>query len=237
MTARPAPRAAFLLAAALTAPLAAPVARAETASAAPVRAEAALPNVVSINLCADQLLLELADPSQIRSLSRLATEPSASHHVARAAGLPTNDGSAEPVLAMAPDVVIVGEYSDRYTVRLLEARGLRLRTLPLADSVRATLDNLLRVGDWIGRPAEARARVAELEARLEAIELDAARDAPDATPLAAAVYDPNGYTVGPASLRGEMLARAGFVNIAEAAASRATAACRWRRCCARRPTC
>ena len=188
-------------------------------------APAVLPDVVSINLCADQLLLELAAPDQIRSLSKLAVDPAASHHVARAAGLPTNDGGAEPVLALDADVVIVGEYSDRYTVRLLEARGQEVRTLPLADSVGGVLDNLQLVGDWIGRGDAARALVASLQARLDVVAasnaLEAA-EAADPTPErphapAAAVYDPNGYTVGPGTLRGEMLARAGFANVAEAA--------------------
>ena len=184
-----------------------------------------LPDVVSINLCADQLLLELAAPGQIRSLSRLALDPAASHHVRRAAGVPTNDGGAEPVLALDADVVIVGEYSDRYTVRLLEARGQDVRTLPLADSVGGVLDNLQLVGDWIGRGDAARELVASLEARLEAVAASNATEVADAPhaahgpahPPAAAVYDPNGYTVGPETLRGEMLARAGFANVAEAA--------------------
>ena len=181
-----------------------------------VEASDDLPGVVSINLCADQLLLELAAPEQVRSLSKLAADPAASHHVARAAGVPTNDGGAESVLALDADVVIVGEYSDRYTVRLLETRGQDVRTLPLADSVGDVLDNLRLVGDWIGRSAEARELVASLEARLEAVAASNAADA-SARPPAAAVYDPNGYTVGPETLRGEMLARAGFANVAEAA--------------------
>ena len=186
-----------------------------TATATDTSSEA-LPDVVSINLCADQLLLELAAPGQVRSLSKLAVDPAASHHVARAAGVPTNDGGAEPVLALDADVVIVGEYSDRYTVRLLEARGQDVRTLPLADSVGGVLDNLRLVGDWIGRGDAARELVASLEARLEAVAASNAADT-SARPPAAAVYDPNGYTVGPETLRGEMLARAGFANVAEAA--------------------
>ena len=187
-------------------------------AASSVAASAGPPRrVASINLCADQLLLELAAPGQILSLSRLATDPAASHHVARAAGLPTNDGGAESVLALDPDVVLVGEYSDRYTVRLLEARGLDVRTLPLADSVEATLANLELVGGWIGREGAARDRVRDLRERLDAVEREKATATGKGTRPLAAVYDPNGYTVGPSSLRGEMLARAGFANVAEQA--------------------
>ena len=42
----------------------------------PVAAVAgALPSVASINLCADQLVLTLAEPAQIRTLSWLAADP------------------------------------------------------------------------------------------------------------------------------------------------------------------
>lgn len=212
---------ALTLAASLVAPCVPSIARARDGDAA-ARTTAPPRHVVSINLCADQMLLELAAPGQILSLSRLALDPAASHHLERARGLPTNDGTAEPVVALDPDLVIVGEFSDRYTVRLLEARGLDIRTLPLADSVQGVLDNLLLVGGWLGREVEARTLVDSLEARLAAI---AAADADevededgggDGRP-GAAVYDPNGYTVGPESLRGEMIARAGFRNVAEEA--------------------
>jgi len=173
------------------------------------------PRLVSINLCADQLLLELADPPQLASLSRLAHDAAASHHRERALAIPINDAQAEPVLALAPDAVIAGEYSSHYTVKLLEASGLTVHRLPIANSVDEVLDNLVTVGDWIGQPLRARQRVAALRQRLAAVsEAPLSDDAP--APLAA-VYDPNGYTVGPGSLRGDLLRRAGYRNVAEEA--------------------
>src|SRR3712207_9455612 len=47
--------------------------------------------VTSLNLCADQLLLALADRQQIASLSRLARDASISFMAEQAAGLPLND--------------------------------------------------------------------------------------------------------------------------------------------------
>jgi len=189
---------------------------ASVASGAP--AGAAAPRTVSINLCADQLLLELADSAQIASLSRLAHDPAASHHLERARRLPVNDGTAEPVLALAPDAVIAGEYSSHYTVRLLEASGLTVHRLPIASSMEEMLDNLLMLGEWIDRDDRAAALVTDLRERLDRVSADVpANTAPDASAPLAAVYDPNGYTVGPDSLRGDMLRRAGFRNVAEVA--------------------
>lgn len=211
-----------------------------------------LPRVVSINLCADQLLLELAAPGQILSLTRLSQDPAASHHVEAAAAFEANAGDAEVVLSLAPDAVIAGDFTNRYTFALLESSGLEVHRLPIANSVRQVLDNLLLVGEWIGRGDLARTRVAALEARLNALsetvadelgtpdeitehathemaqetgepdehnnELDdeptAGHSAAPSRRPSAAIYDPNGYTVGLESLRGEMLERAGFHNVA-----------------------
>jgi len=191
------------------------------ATTLPVKALAASPStaaparIVSINLCADQLLLELADAAQIASLSRLAHDPAASHHRDRAQHFPVNDGSAEPVLALAPEAIIAGEYSSHYTVKLLEASGLTVHRLPIANSIDQMLDNLSSVGEWIGQRERAESRVAALRERLASVA--SAPTGPDARAPLAAIYDPNGYTVGPASLRGDMLQRAGFRNVAQLA--------------------
>ncbi len=51
--------------------------------------------VVSINLCSDQLLLMLARPEQIASVSRLALEPNSSYMASEAGRFPINDAKLE----------------------------------------------------------------------------------------------------------------------------------------------
>ena len=62
--------------------------------------------VVSINLCSDQLLLMLARPEQIASVSRLSREPNSSFMAASAARYPVNDGKIEQLLAQDPDLIL-----------------------------------------------------------------------------------------------------------------------------------
>ena len=56
--------------------------------------------IVSMNVCADQLLLLLADREQIASLSFLATDISTSMMTEEAAGLPQNHGRSEEILPL-----------------------------------------------------------------------------------------------------------------------------------------
>lgn len=169
---------------------------------------AELPSVVSINLCADQLVLALADEQQITALSLLSHEPAGSYYYSRALNFAVNSGKAGEVILHQPDLVIAGQYSDFYTVRALRSAGLRVELLPIANSLESMFSNLEQVADWLGQSARGEALVLSLRQRL--IELPE----PTGHKVTAAVYDPNGYTVGDQSLRGDVLQRAGWHNVA-----------------------
>ncbi len=167
--------------------------------------------VASINLCADQLVLLLADKEQILSLSTLSHEEAGSYFFEKARSYPTNDGHAEEILNLQPDVVIVGQYSNKHTVSLLRELELELQTLPLANSVEAVLNNIASVAKWLGHEERGEAVITALQARLLLLE-----PANEPRPIAAA-YDPNGYTSGRLSVRGQILELAGWQNAASLA--------------------
>ncbi len=156
--------------------------------------------VVSLNLCADQYLLALADRTQIVALSRLATDPAISASAKEARGLPQTGGTAEEVLALKPDLVLVGPLDRLGTARILAARGLRVERMTLPGSFAETQAEVRRIAVLLGHAD----RGDMLAARLEALPLQLGR-APVAMP-----YERRGYAAGPASLLGEVLARAGF---------------------------
>ena len=68
-------------------------------------AHAAPPAVASINLCADQLVLALADPEQVLTVSWLSADPEESLFATAAARHTLNYGTAEELLRFHPDVV------------------------------------------------------------------------------------------------------------------------------------
>ncbi|HPY42592.1 MAG TPA: ABC transporter substrate-binding protein [Thiolinea sp.] len=170
--------------------------------------------IVSINLCADELLLLLADPEQISALTNLSHDAGASYFQAKALSYPTTKGLAEEVLPFKPDLVIAGEYGGIQTVNLLKKLGVRVETLPLANTMQQVFSNIELIAKLSGHPERGTKMVATMQeqlAKLPAIAADA--------PLAA-VYDPNGYTVGPESLRGQSMTLAGWRNAGELAGVR-----------------
>ncbi|MFZ2869832.1 ABC transporter substrate-binding protein [Zavarzinia sp.] len=166
----------------------------------------AAPRVVSMNLCADELVLRLADREQIASVSFLAAERRISTAADLVGDIPLNHGMAEEVVRLAPDLVIAGRYTTRTTVGLLRDLDLPVLDLDVPATFEAVEDQIREVASALGHPARGEAMIAGMEAALAAIP-------PRSQPARALVLRPNGLTAGPGSLVDTLLTRAGFINI------------------------
>jgi iron complex transport system substrate-binding protein len=175
---------------------------AATAHAAPPQ------RVVSLHLCADQLMLKLADRGQIAAVTRIASEPAYSVMADEARGLPAITGTAEEVVSFRPDLVFAGPLSARSTVRILRSLGSRLIDLDLVQDFAGIRTQVREVAAALGHPDRGERMVAEIDAQLAA--LPAPQEA--RRPLAI-VYQANGFTPGPGSLAHEVLIAAGLENL------------------------
>ena len=59
----------------------------------------------------DELLLRLADPRNVASVTWLARDPGSSNVADLAAEIPVNHGLAEEIIPLQPDLVIAGIYT------------------------------------------------------------------------------------------------------------------------------
>lgn len=160
--------------------------------------------IVSFNLCADQLLLALADPGQIAGLSPYAVNPLLSVMTDKAAPFQRLDWDAESVVNLAPDLVLGGP-SHRPIHAMLSAMGIRVVDVELIRSIDDARRQAVEVGKLVGHPERGEALAHELkraEARLAAVALR--------PPLTALVIQREGYREGPASLASAMLSIAGL---------------------------
>lgn len=164
--------------------------------------------VVSINLCTDQLALLLAAPGQLVSVSRLAQDPDTSAMADAASALPVNGSGAEEVYLLNPDLVLAGTFTSSATVGMLRRLGVRVELFEPAEALDEIPDRLARMGELLGREAEAAAQIADFRNALALLD-----DAPAHRPRAALWYV-NSFTLGAQSLAGDILASAGFANVA-----------------------
>ncbi len=161
--------------------------------------------IVSFNLCADQLVLALADPDQVVGLSPYAADPLVSVVAERARAFPRLDWQAETTIALSPDLVLVGPIDRPSTRRMLRAQGVRVIEVELITDIDAARAQITRIAGILGHPQRGERLVAALDAARA--RLAAARGARERTALA---LERNGYAAGPASLVAALLAEAGL---------------------------
>lgn len=164
--------------------------------------------IVSLNMCADQLVVALADPGQIAGLTEWARDPQLSSIAERAATLPITHRSAEEVMALHPDLVIGAPFRTEAVLAPLKAGGLRMIDLPRGDGVAGIESSITTVAAAVGHPERGRAMIAGMRRELARV------GAPPGRGRVAAYYQRQGYLTGTGTLVDDMMRRVGLVNLA-----------------------
>ncbi|MDB6063723.1 MAG: hypothetical protein JWM78_3826 [Verrucomicrobiaceae bacterium] len=169
--------------------------------------------IASLNLCTDQLVLMLVPRARIASITDRAALTDSSYMAAAARGITTNGGLAEGALAQNPDLILAGEFTDVAMVSLLRHLGYRVEVVKVPRNIDEARAYILRVGALVGETAAAQKLVATMDARLQKIDNELNAQRRDQPRALAAVYAPNGYTVGRGSVLAQIIERAGFRNL------------------------
>jgi iron complex transport system substrate-binding protein len=172
---------------------------------APVPA-AALPRIVSMNVCTDQALLKLADPAQISGLSRFSRDAwmaDDTHHY------PILSGGAEDVLVLQPDIVVASLFDKRSTRELLKANGLHLAEFAVPQNLAEARIQIREMGEIAGHPDRAAAEIARLDAALARARQAVADKHYRVLPLTR-----RGWVAGSDSFLGALLAETGLFSAA-----------------------
>src|SRR6476646_192811 len=167
---------------------AASVSHAASAADAPRR-------IVSLDLCTDQLMVELVPRERIAAVTHLAADPTVSAIPERARGIFITHGGAEDVLRLDPDLVLAGPFGVRGTVDLLQRLGRRVVIVPQPQDLSGVRAAVEAVAEAVGEPAKGAALVADFDRRLAAL----APRKRGAEP-AAVIYQIGGSVSGPDSL-------------------------------------
>lgn len=119
-------------------------------------AEAAPRRVASLNLCTDELLLMLARPDQIVSVTHLAQNPAETPLWRQARRFRHNDGSLVSVAGLRPDLVLTMGGGARDRVRIAARLGIRTLELPFPQSLADIEASIAKVAAALGRPETSR---------------------------------------------------------------------------------
>lgn len=175
-------------------------------------AMAAPHRILSLNVCADQYILALADRGSIAALSEFAADPQLSASAARAQRLPRSKGRLEEVLRINPDLVVIDAFYPARTVELARARGIRVVAMRTERGFPDIVANVRVVAAAIGKPKAGERLIADMARDLAAMGISPGRG------RVAAHYQRRGFVTGTGTLLDDMMRRVGLVNLAAARA-------------------
>ncbi len=170
------------------------------------RAQAA-PRIVSINPCVDAVLMEVADPAQIAGISHYSQDPRAtSIPIAQAMRFTATSGTAEEVVALAPDLVIAGGHVAPSTIAALRRMGIKLVQLGVPVSIAESNAQIVEIAALVGHPRRGAALVARVDAAVQ-------RAHATGPAVPALIWQGGGLVPGRGTLADELLRISGFHNL------------------------
>jgi iron complex transport system substrate-binding protein len=165
--------------------------------------------IVSLNMCVDELLLRLAEPRNVASVTWLSRDPGNSNVAELAGSIPVNHGLAEEIIPLQPDLVIAGIYTARPAVAMLKRTGTPLAEVGVPRNLAEVRQQIRDIAGLIGEREKGERVVGAMDASLAALPA-----APSSARPRAIVLNPNGATVGKGTLVDEIMTRAGLTNVA-----------------------
>jgi iron complex transport system substrate-binding protein len=167
--------------------------------------------IVSVNPCADALLVRLA-PERIAAISHYSHDPAAtSLPLAVARRYRATAGTAEEVIALRPSLVLASTFTQPATRDAYARAGLRVVYLDSPQTVAASIAQVRDVAVALGERGRGEALAGAI---LRSLQSPGRREQADPRDPAALLLISGDLATGGGTLLDELLTRAGFRNAA-----------------------
>jgi cobalamin transport system substrate-binding protein len=173
-------------------------------------ADAAPRRVASMNLSADEILAEILPPERLVGVTRFADDPGTSNIVGRVppSVFRFQKADMERLVSLAPDLVVVSEYTDADFLKLVERSGMRWHRMAGLGSVAGVREAILDLGRAVDALPAARRLVERYDATLSEL---SRRLAGANRPRV--LYWSGGMTAGADTAIGALIETAGAINV------------------------
>lgn len=165
--------------------------------------------ILSMSMCTDLLLLQLAPKSRIVGVTYLAHDGASVLFPGADAGISIDHGTAEDIINLKPDLILAGDFSTALTRSLARRVGARLVEVKSATGFADIRANLRLLGAELGEPARAEALVKGMDATLAELGATAPRQ-----PVRVVVWSGGTTVPGKDTLTDAIVTAAGARNIA-----------------------
>jgi iron complex transport system substrate-binding protein len=166
--------------------------------------------IASLNLTADEILVEIVPVDRLVAATAAADDAGTSNVVGR---IPPGvvrfrRAEMERLLALSPDLVVVSEYTDADFLRLVERSGMRVHRMRGLDSLPGIRAAILDLGRAVGSEEGAARLVARYDARLAELARRLA-----GAPKPRVLYWAGGMTAGGGTAIGSLIEGGGGANV------------------------
>lgn len=168
--------------------------------------------IVSLNPCADAMLVRLVEPERIAAISHYSRAPGATSiplDVARR--FRATAGTAEEVVAMRPGLVLASSFTPPATRAAFERAALRTLYLDSPVTIAASRAQVAEVAAAVGEAERGRGLVAEID---RALAVHDPLQVKEEKAPSALLFIAGDLANGSGTLLNELLTRSGFVNAA-----------------------
>jgi iron complex transport system substrate-binding protein len=137
-------------------------------ASAAVAADTVPRRVASMNLSADEILAEILPPGRLVGVTRFVDDPATSNIVGRVppSVFRFQKADMERLVSLAPDLVVVSEYTDADFLKLVERSGMRWHRMQGLDSVAGVRQAIVELGRVVGAEKAALGLVERYDATL-----------------------------------------------------------------------
>lgn len=166
--------------------------------------------VASVNLAADEVLVEILPAQRLVAVTRWIDDPATSRAAGRAGTgiFRVQKADLESLVALRPDLVVLSEYTDADFQRLLERSGMRVHRMGGLRTFAGVRQAIVDLGRAVGEPVSA----ARLVARFDAVRAELARRLVGA-PRPRVMYWSGDMTAGADTAIGALIEEAGGRNV------------------------
>lgn len=170
--------------------------------------------IVSLTLGADEILLELVGPERLIGVTYNASDASLSNiadHPALAEVENIVEANPEQLIALQPDLIVIGTFNDPAVIEQLANAGLTLFAIN-ATNIEEVQASILTLGELIGETEQAQQMVEAMNDRLAAI--DERLTQVEGEHPRVLYLSSGGWVAGSQTTVDAIIQRAGGVNIA-----------------------
>jgi len=168
--------------------------------------------IVSLTLATDEMLVDLVDPKRLLGVTNLAADPAISNVAGRVSAIPHKlEMNVETILSLAPDLLLVANWSDAGPVQQLRDAGVPVYLMASGVTIASIEGKILRLAALAGEQARGREIVEGMEARLAEVARRVS-PVPEDMRLRVIDYATWGSAQGRGSSWDEMLRRAGLID-------------------------